>query len=126
MASNGLAIDLSPSQERFTFPSSGLSVTIQRISTQRTTDYRAALRRREPPPSPPVQQVDMGGEMVATPNPSDPEYTAELANYEANMAKREFEWFIAQTLKYDADVVSAYRAKCLEADGTDYAEHPDW
>lgn len=119
---------LSPTQERYTFPSSGLTVTIQRVSAQMLTDYRIRLRRKQLPPPVPKQTVNIAGESVESDNPSDPDYTVALAKYESEMGKKEFEYFIGNTLLLsdeDKQLVKTYRD--FQKEHWDVAfEEPDW
>lgn len=121
-------------EERHTFPSSGVTVVVRKVSSQRTTDHRNSMRMRAEVkseeeggiPRPPLQTVDIAGEMVTEANPADPDYIARLAAYESKFDTREFEWFISKTLSVDSEMVRAYREKALVEDETDYSEHPDW
>lgn len=113
-------------EERHTFPSSGVTVVVRKVSSQRTTDHRNSMRLKNQPPPVPVVTVNIAGEDVTTPNPADPDYIARLAAYESAFDTKEFEWFISKTLSVDAEMVKKYREKALEEDGTDYSEHPDW
>ena len=121
---------LSTPIEEYTFPSSGVTVQIAKVSTQRTTDHRNAMRRKDEAngivPKPPVQVVDIGGEKVKQENVADPDYIEAKQKYEADFNAREFEWFISKTLQFEQKVVDEYRKRSLEEDGTDYSEHPSW
>lgn len=120
--------NLSPTQERYTFPSSGITVTIQRVSAQMLADYRIRLRRKNPPPVPPKQTVNIAGENVESENPSDPDYQAALAKYEVEMGKREFEYFIGNTLVLsdtDRQLIKEYRDFQLSHWDVTFDE-PDW
>lgn len=118
--------DLSPTQERYTFPSSGYTVTIQRVSAQLLQDYRSRLRRKHQPPAVPTQTLTIAGEEVTQENPLDPDYQAALAAYQADMQRKEFEYFIRNTLsQYDTEAVAAFRKRQLEEFDVTYDE-PDW
>lgn len=116
--------------EQVTFPSSDVTVTITRISQQRVIDHRNSMRRLDEAkgvvPQPPVQSIDIAGEVVSQPNPADPVYLKMLSEYTSTFDVKEFDWFIAKTLVVDTEVVRAYREVSRNIDGTDYAEHPDW
>lgn len=116
--------------EQVTFPSSGVTVTITRISQQRVIDHRNSMRRLDEAkgvvPQPPIQSIDIAGEIVAQPNPADPAYLQALAEYTAKFDAKEFDWFISKTLAVDSEAVKAYREVSLAVDSTDYPEHPDW
>lgn len=116
--------------QMYTFPSSGIEVTIQRVSQQRAIDHRNAMQRRDEAhgivPQPPKQTLDIAGELVTQTNTADPEYIAKKQVYDDSVAERQTEWFVSRTLVIDSQLVADYRARTLAEDGTDYAERPDW
>lgn len=121
---------LPASQERYTFPSSGITVTVNKVSQARTTDHRNSMWMRDEAsgklPVPPLQTVNIAGEDVTQANPADPDYMKALAAYTTAFNSREFEWFISKALSVDEEAVRVYREKSLVEDGTDYGEHPAW
>lgn len=127
---NGDHITLLAGQERFTFASSGITVTVNKVSQARTIDHRNAMRRKDELdgriPQPPKQMVDIAGELVEQTNITDPDYLKALVEYTSAFDAREFEWFLNKTLVIDVEAVSKYRAKSSAEDGTDYPLHSDW
>lgn len=121
-------IDLKAGLYAYVLPSSGLTVYIKKVAQARFTDHHNAIRMKRKPPPVPVQTVNIGGEEVTSENPADPEYINLLTNYEREMQTQESDWFLHAALDLTANkgTIDAYRKKCLEEDGTDYADKDDW
>lgn len=68
----------------FTFPDSGKTVQIRKVSFLLWTNLREAHARQHPPPEPPLQEVDYGDGRgkVAEPNRADPAYLDALAKHD--------------------------------------------
>jgi hypothetical protein len=126
---NGDHTDSDPTRVAYTFPSSGVTAIVRKVSQRRATDHYAKSRRDNPPPVAPKTNVDVAGEKVLREDPTSVEYQAwqmQLLSYETTFKEKEEEWFVGQTLVIDHEAVTTYRAKSLVEDDTDYGEHPDW
>jgi len=104
----------------FTFPDSGITVQLRRISpdTQaiiaRSIASDAEWHQRHPRPEPPIQEVESIDGLSHIPNPDEPEYKKALATYlawfSAEAGVRLLELALRQiVVEVDADAVSIHR-----------------
>lgn len=73
-----------PKLDDFTFPDSGITVQLRKVSPLLRDDVDAAVRRQHPPPDPPMQVIDTGFGDGATPQPNvaDPAYRAAVLEWQ--------------------------------------------
>lgn len=73
-----------PKLESFTFPDSGITVQLRKVSPLLRDDVDALMRRQHPPPDPPMQVLDTGFGDGATPQPNvaDPAYRQAVAEWQ--------------------------------------------
>lgn len=79
-----------PKLTEFTFPDSGITVQLRKVSPLLRDDLDALLRRTNPPPQPPVQTVDTGfgdGPSQQT-NEADPDYQNALLKWQMEHWRR--------------------------------------
>lgn len=87
---------MTDSNPTFTF-SSGLTVGIKRVSPL----LMLALRRENPEPTPPMQEVTYGDDKkVLEANPADPKYIADLKAYEQAMEEKYRRLIILRGVNY--------------------------
>ena len=118
-----------PELTPFTFADTGVKVLIRKVSPMLMNELRKAF----PPPVPPVQTVEVDGEMVATPNPAHPDYQAALAAYNQDMevkgrrllVKRGIEWLDADQEKEALEQVTELRKSWVEDYGVELDEPSD-
>lgn len=82
-----------PQLESFTFPDTGISVQLRKVSPLLRDDIDAQLRRTHPPPSPPVvadkAAAGFGGDKTATiVNEADPDYQTALLKWQLTHYQR--------------------------------------
>lgn len=68
----------------YVFQDTGKRVMLRKLSPL----LAQQLRKDFPPPKPPIQEVDYGGEKVLEENPAHPEYQQKLAEYEADFNEK--------------------------------------
>jgi hypothetical protein len=73
----------------FTFHDTGVKVLIKKVSPLLVVELQKAF----PPPAPPQQEVEIGGEIVIESNPAHPDYVATMNEY-----NREFEMRVRRLL----------------------------
>lgn len=103
-----------PELPTFTFPTSGFTIKIRRLSPFAVNDLQAAIQKEYPRPEPPVNLVDYGdGKQVAEPNTADPHYSERLQAHET---------FITQEIATRFTKVLTSRAIECEVDADEVAE----
>lgn len=95
-----------PATKQHTF-GTGIVITYRPISSWQRIQLaqRATRSLRHAQPQPPTFQDDFGG--PPTPNPSDPAYLAALADHQARIAIRTFQWAAQLALVVDAETMAA-------------------
>lgn len=83
----------------FTFPDSGVTVSIKRLSPILLNDIRKAIRREAPKPKPPMHNVNYGGNIKEEENPNDPAYLEALTEYNALVG----ELFVDRLIRYGVE-----------------------
>lgn len=98
-----------PKLDDFTFPDSGITVQLRKVSPLLRDDVDAAVRRQNPPPDPPMQVVDTGFGDGATPqpNPADPAYRAAVLEWQTahwgRVAEALLRLAVARYIEVDVD-----------------------
>lgn len=79
-----------PKLAEFTFPDSGITVSLRKVSPSLRTDIDAAIRRKYPLPDPPMGPgvEGFGDEVRAEPNYADPDYRKLVAAWQIEHTKR--------------------------------------
>lgn len=116
-----------PQMTEFTFPDTGISVKVRKISPFLAADLAEAF----PAPKPPEQEVDYGGEKgrVMEPNLSDPNYQYALRAYQQEITMKLQRVMIQRAIKpvdedWEEDVAE-YRAYIQESTGKPLSEESD-
>lgn len=101
-----------PKLAEFTFPDSGITVSLRKVSPSLRTDIDAAIRRKYPVPDPPMQAAAEGfGDAAPQPNYADPDYRKLVAAWQIEHTKRLgdalLRLVIADYVEIDADELVA-------------------
>lgn len=120
-----------PPLPEFTFPDSGVTVSIRKMGPFTLDLVRTSLLEKHQPPSPPMVEVNYGTEdkpeMKLEANPADPAYKEQLAAYEVEIAEKSgrevIEAIIENAVVVDVDLEEVKSARVmLERLGTDPEE----
>lgn len=68
----------------FTFKDTGVEVFIRKVSPMLVVELQKAF----PPPAPPRQKVEIGGEMVEETNPADPDFADAVKAYNTEFEQK--------------------------------------
>ena len=79
-----------PKLAEFTFPDSGITVELRKVSPSLRTDIDAAIRRKYPVPDPPMQAgvEGFGDDSTPQPNYADPDYRRLVAAWQIEHTRR--------------------------------------
>lgn len=92
--------------------SSGITVTIRPLNPFFGMDVSAALKKKHPAPTPPMQEVDgMDGKKYTQPNEGDPQYLRELSAYNRMINDRAFELALLEAVDVDIDLARLTKFK---------------
>lgn len=104
-----------PPLPSFTFPTSGITVQIRRLGPFTSDELTKAVIRQHPRPQPPMNRVEIGGEVRDEPNDADPDYVTSLAAWERAVRSHASEKLFDLVVNYsvvceiDADAVEQAR-----------------
>lgn len=107
-----------PALESFTFTDTGITVQLRKVSPLLRDDVDALLRRKFPPPQPPLSRGTEGfGEAKMETNPADPDYQAALLKWQIEHYQRVGDTLLELGIKrYVECEVDQEAVKTLRAD----------
>lgn len=99
-----------PELKPFTCVDTGIVILIRKVSPMLGNELRKAF----PPPTPPVQQVEIDGQMVDEPNPAHPDYQKALNDYNQETEVRMRRLLIKRGIEFVDDIQAKEASKQVE------------
>lgn len=127
-STNGSTAHRTRITDEFTFESTGVTVRYARVPLQLVIDFESGWKRKHSAPAIPVIETDIGGTVKRIENPTDPDYQASLAAWEASLHNASYRYMLKKSIVLSAEdkaEVDTLRAE-VEADGSELDADDAW